>query len=225
MKKFLFLAAILVLDHAQAFSCATRSASNCQTATGFQEEQRAGCAGVDTNCRRTFCESVCAPCPQAADIRNLCVNNCTGFIVKGSEAEAKAIHSKLAACFYLGTAASYENAAVSQYGNKDTQALASRIPDLAKDYKGKAEVLEQAILAANQAHAAATAAAEAIKAAAKKLYANPQEGVLVADNLIGLLNRQAQQKVGTYDASTQVFVTEGLSRRSSRRLARQASGF
>jgi hypothetical protein len=149
MKKFLLLAAILFLSNGGAnASCAFHSSKNCQTAEGFIEEKKNQCASPETNCRRVFCERVCAtnPCPgKRTDLWKLCVDNCTHIRFEN----ASELHANLRACFGDTAAAS---SAITLSPQED--ALARTIPGLVKKYRTQVTAEEQLAFKYQQAHEA-----------------------------------------------------------------------
>jgi hypothetical protein len=222
MKKFLFLATILAFNHAHAgLKCATYSSNACQTHNGFMTTQAAGCAGPSTTCRRTFCESVCTPCPGAQDIKNLCQSNCTGIVLNGAEKDVRPIQDKLAKCRYLGAAASYDMALQIQNGNAATQGFASGIQGLVKEYTEAARAQEHALAKVNLANQQVTEIAKKITDAAhKEGYPSPRAEEL-ANDLINALNTKAQQEEGTYALQSPGEVAPTYAgHRSSRRSSR-----
>lgn len=221
MKKFLFLATLFIFNNVEAAICTTRSSSNCQTVKGFLIEQRDGCASPKTNCRRVFCESVCAPCPTANDVRTLCYNNCTSINFN----DGGVINGKMQGCFG-------EVAAPFRDFTEEERTIAKQMPALIEKYKQLVKTREQHYFRAQLVDAEATKVMQQIIANAQTIYStDPARGQTIAQNLLTILATQIQQEEGTYVAPTPTAATptaaapQTLSKRASRRLARQASGY
>jgi hypothetical protein len=201
MKKFLFLAVLLTFhqSHAGVFQCSGSTENNCKTYPDFIKQQRAGCGGPSTICRRSFCAHTCIACPNTPEVKASCQNNCLGIVFTGTPEEIKPIYSTMQRCPYLGNAASYSRAVqlAQQSTTTKDKALALKISQtLFTDYRKHIRTLEHALSMAKAAYGEANESANRILEAAKA--SGDPTGQNIAKAAMQDINREVQQLEGTY---------------------------
>lgn len=187
MKRFLLLGILLTFASGQTHaSCATRNSKNCATPDGFMTDRKAGCAHNDSNCRKVFCESVCAtnPCSKDGKILAMCDAYCTGFAFKTGSEPNGLLHTALKGC--LGENAGLERASSL---NQLSKSLGAKM----EAFKKKSAEEEKHTKLAKQAHVEVVKLAEELITTANTLT---KDTTLVED-LLALTQSKIRHDAGT----------------------------